>query len=604
MKHFWYILKRLKPYRIWFNLSVFSNLMMSLFQIASIPLFIPFFELLFQTDKSKSLSFTLSDDPSLKDYLQFYLSRLISGKTSEEALFYVIIAFFLTFLFKNIFVYLGNFFMTPVRNGFIRDYRKDIYNHLVNLPVLYFKDKKKGDLLSRMSIDMQEIENSIITGFDALIKSPLIIIGAIIFMIVISPQLTTFVLILLPVTIFLIGGISRKLKQQSSTAQDYIGKLLILMEETIGSIKVIKSFNATTSFIRKFEEINSGYKRVLDKIMFRKAFASPLAEIMGVVVVSMLMWYSGILVFKGEFLPSAFFAFIYAFFSIIEPAKSFSNAYYSFQKGAAALIRVEEILNQSNNITDKDHAVRKSNFHDSIEFRNVWFRYPDSTDYVLEDINFKISRGQKIAIIGLSGAGKTTLADLVSRFYDVGKGEILIDGVNIKDLKIDDLRNLIGIVSQDALLFNDSILKNICISDQEADMEKLSFAVRTAMVDEFAPDISQLDSIIIGDQGTKLSGGQKQRVAIARAIYKNAPVLILDEATSSLDSQSEKTVQKALQVVMENKTSIIIAHRLSTIQDADRVIVLEEGRIIETGSPHELILSKGVYYKFVQLQQL
>jgi ABC-type multidrug transport system fused ATPase/permease subunit len=589
---------------MWFNLSVFSNLMMSVFQIASIPLFIPFFELLFQTDKSKSLSFTLSDDPSLKDYLQFYLSKLIYDKTPDEALFYVIIAFFLTFLFKNIFVYLGNFFMTPVRNGFIKDYRKDIYDHLINLPVLYFKDKKKGDLLSRMSIDMQEIENSIITGFDALIKSPLIIIGAIVFMVVISPQLTTFVLILLPVTIFLIGGISRKLKQQSSTAQDYIGKLLILMEETIGSIKVIKSFNSTSSFIKKFGEINSGYKRILDKIMFRKAFASPLAEIMGVIVVSMLMWYSGTLVFKGEFLPSAFFAFIYAFFSIIEPAKSFSNAYYSFQKGAAALVRVEEILNQKNNISDKENAVSKTDFYDSIEFRNIWFRYPDSSDFVLQDINFRISKGQKIALIGLSGAGKTTLADLISRFYDVEKGDILIDGVSIKDMKIDDLRNLIGIVSQDALLFNDSILRNICISDQEVDTEQLSFAVRTAMVDEFAPDITQLNNIIIGDQGTKLSGGQKQRVAIARAIYKNAPVLILDEATSSLDSQSEKTVQKALQVVMENKTSIIIAHRLSTIQDADRVIVLENGKIIESGTPNELLMSKGVYYKFVQLQQL
>ena len=604
MKHFWYIFKRLKPYRLWFNLSVLSNIVMSVFQIASIPLFIPFFELLFQPEKSKNLIITLSADPSLKEYLQFYLSKLIYGKTPQEALLYVIIAFFLTFLFKNIFLYLGHYFMTPVRNGFIRDFRKDIYDHLINLPVLYFKDKKKGDLLSRMSIDTQEIENSIITGFEALIKAPLIIIGAIIFMVVISPQLTIFVLFLLPVTIFFIGGISRKLKQQSSSAQEYIGKLLILMEETIGSIKMIKSFNATTTFIRKFGEINSGYKKLLDKILIRKALASPLAEIMGVIVVSMLMWYSGTLVFKGEFLASAFFAFIYAFFSIIEPAKSFSNAYYSFQKGSAALVRVEEILNENNNIVDKENAFDKSEFNESIEFKNVWFKYPDSSEYVLKDINFKILKGQKIALVGLSGAGKTTLADLISRFYDVGRGEILIDGINIKELKANDLRNLVGIVSQDALLFNDSILNNICISDKEIDNEQLSFAVKTAMVDEFAPDFSQLNNVIIGDQGTKLSGGQKQRVAIARAIYKNAPVLILDEATSSLDSQSEKTVQKALQLVMENKTSVIIAHRLSTIQDADRVIVLEEGKIIESGTPQELIQSKGVYYKFVQLQQL
>ncbi|MGE5354802.1 MAG: ABC transporter ATP-binding protein [Deltaproteobacteria bacterium] len=604
MKQFWKIAKRLKPYKTWFGLSVFSNLMMSVFQIASIPLFIPFFELLLQPEKQKIGGFNLNDDPSVKEYLQYYLFRLIEGKTQIEALTYIIIAFLLTFLLKNSFVYLANFFMTPVRNGFIRDYRRDVYTHLINLPVLYFKDKRKGDLLSRMSIDMQEIENSIITGFDALIKSPLIIIGAISFMIVISPELTSFVLILLPVIIFMMGGISRKLKQQSGTAQEYIGKLLIMMEETISSIKVIKSFNATDSFIKKFDLVNTGYKNVLDKIMFRKAIASPLAEIMGILIVSMLMYYTGILIFRGEFLPSAFFAFLYAFFSIIEPAKSFSNAYYSFQKGAAALIRVEEVLNEVNNITNSEKPVIKSDFNHSIEFKNVWFKYPEAGDYVLQNINFSLEKGQKIALVGLSGAGKTTLADLISRFYEVEKGEILIDGINIRDLKIDDLRNLIGIVSQDALLFNDTIQNNICFTDQKINNDHLLFAVRSAMVDEFVTDISKIDKIIIGDQGTKLSGGQKQRIAIARAIYKNAPILILDEATSSLDSQSEKTVQKALRKVMENKTSLIIAHRLSTIQDADTVIVLEDGKIIEMGKPEELLQLKGIYYKFVQLQQL
>lgn len=604
MKQFFYIFNRLKPYKIWFGLSVFSNLLMSIFQIASIPLFIPFFELLLQPGKQNAARFTLSNDPSLKEYLQYYLFKLIEGKTQIEALTYIILAFLLTFLLKNIFVYLGHFFMTPVRNGFIRDYRSDVYTHLINLPVLYFKDKKKGDLLSRMSIDMQEIENSIISGFDALIKSPLIIIGAIAFMVVISPQLTSFVLILLPVIIFLMGGISRKLKQQSSSAQDYIGKLLIIMEETIGSIKVIKSFNATNSFIKRFEVINTNYKNLLDKIMYRKAIASPLAEIMGITIVSFLMYYTGILVFKGEFLPSAFFAFLYAFFSIIEPSKSFSNAYYSFQKGAAAMNRVEDVMNEVNNITDSQDAISKTDFMHSIEFKNVWFKYPATTEFVLQDINFKLEKGQKIALVGLSGAGKTTLADLISRFYEVEKGEILIDNVNIKDLKIDELRNLIGIVSQDALLFNDSIQNNICFSDKMIDHIQLSFAVRSSMVDEFVPDISMLDKMMIGDQGTKLSGGQKQRVAIARAIYKNAPILILDEATSSLDSQSEKTVQKALQKVMENKTSIIIAHRLSTIQDADTIIVLEDGKIVEIGTPQQLMTLKGIYYKFVQLQQL
>lgn len=604
MNHFLYILNRLKPFKYWLLSGLLSNVLMSVFQVASIPLFIPFFELLFGSDKPGSATMTLGNSPSIKEYLQYYLSGMISEKSPQQALFYVILAFLTTFLIKNIFVFLGNYFMAPVRNGFIRDLRKEVYNHMIDLPVLYFKDKKKGDLLSRMSIDMQEIENSIITGIDALIKSPLIILGSIAFMIIVSPQLTSFVLILLPVTIFIIGGVSRRLKQQSSQAQDFIGKLLILMEESIGSIKVIKSFNATNYFQNKFENLNAAYKKILDKIVIKRAVASPLAEVMGVIVISLLMWYAGSLVFKGQFQASAFFAFIYAFFSIIEPAKSFSNAYYSFQKGAAALERVKEILDQKNDIVDAPDSLDFRGFNQSIEFRDVWFRYPEMDDYVLKNISFKIEKGQKIALVGLSGAGKTTLADLISRFYDIEKGQILIDGVDIKNIKIEDLRSLIGIVSQDSLLFNDSVLRNICIGDDIIDIEKLKYSVKSAYIDDFIPDINKLGEIVIGDQGTKLSGGQKQRVAIGRAIYKNAPVLVLDEATSALDSQSEKTVQEALMKVMENRTTLIIAHRLSTVQNVDQIIVLENGEIVEKGTPSELYKKQGIYFKFVQLQQI
>ena len=455
-----------------------------------------------------------------------------------------------------------------------------------------------------MSIDMQEIESSIMNGFDALVKAPLIIIGAIIFMLVISPKLTLFVLILLPATVFLIGGVSRRLKQQSNIAQDQLGKLLTIMDETIGSIKIIKSFNASETFSVRFEKINSNYKNLLDKILWRKSIGSPLAEIMGVIVISLLMWYSATLVFKGELLASTFFAFIYAFFSIIEPAKSFSAAYYSFQKGAAALDRVNEVLNEKNNIADSEFAINKSDFNTAIEFKKVSFKYPDSDEYVLQDIDLKIEKGQKIALIGLSGAGKTTMVDLISRLYDVSDGEILIDGTNINKIKLWDLRNLIGIVSQDSLLFNDSAANNINFSEDKIDKTKMNFAVRSAMVDEFIPDLEKLNNVIIGDQGTKLSGGQKQRIAIARAIYKNAPILILDEATSALDSKSEKTVQNALDKVMENKTSIIIAHRLSTVQNVDTVVVLENGKILEQGNPRELYHLKGAYFKFIQLQQI
>jgi subfamily B ATP-binding cassette protein MsbA len=577
---------------------------MSVFQVASIPLFIPFFELLFNTREAGTKIFKLSEDPSMKEYLQYYLSKMIHDKSPEEALVIVIIAFFLSFLLKNIFAYLSNYLMAPVRNGFVRDFRRDVYNHLTTLPVLYFKDRKKGDILSRMTADMQEIESSIVNGFEALIKSPMIILGAIAFMMIISLKLTAFVILLLPFTVLLVGGISRKLKQQSSLAQENVSKLLTLMEETVSSIKIIKSFNATTAFTKKFSILNDFHKSILDRIMLRKSMASPLAEVMGVLVISLLMLYSGALVFKGEFMPAAFFAFIYAFALIIEPAKSFSNAYYSFQKGAAALSRVEEILNEKNNIVENANAKEKTDFNNSIEFRNVWFRYPDSDDYVLKNINFEIIKGQKIALIGMSGSGKTTMADLMSRFYDPDKGEILIDGIDIRDIRTENLRSLIGIVSQDALLFNDSILNNICFTDMPVDKEKFQFALKTAMVDEFAEDISKTDEIMIGDQGTKLSGGQKQRIAIARAIYKNAPILVLDEATSSLDSKSEKIVQKALQKVMENKTSLIITHRLSAIQKSDLVVVLQNGEIIESGTPQKLSEMKGQYYKFVQLQRL
>ena len=604
MKRFWYIIKRLKPYKSWLAASVVSNIFMSIFTVISIPIFIPFFDLLFNPEKISKTKPVLSANFDVKEYFSYQVSNLIDGRSPKEALTYVILAFFLVFLLKNIFRYLGMFFITPPRNGFIRDLRKELYEHLIDLPVLYFKDKKKGDLLSRMSMDMQEIENSIMNGVDALIKAPLIIIGSIILMVYMSPKLTLFVLVLLPITVFLIGGVSRKMKQQSSEAQDYLGKILSIMEETLGSIKVIKSFNATPLFKSKFNQLNDKYRDTLTRLLWRKSIGSPLAEILGVIVLTLLMWYSATLVFDGELKATVFFAFIYAFFSIIEPAKAFSTAYYSFQKGAAALERVEEIMKVKNDIYDLENAVELIDFKDSIEFKNIWFKYPDAEEYVLKNINIKISKGEKIALIGASGAGKTTLADLLSRLYDIQKGEILIDGINIKNIKLKCLRNLVGIVSQDALLFHDNVLKNITFSDKNINQEDLDAAIKTALVDEFIPNMEKAKSTIIGDQGTKLSGGQKQRIAIARAVYKNAPILVLDEATSSLDSTSEKKVQQALHKMMENKTSIIIAHRLATIQEVDKIIVLENGKIIESGSPVELIKKEGTYFNFVQLQQI
>ncbi len=599
------IIKGLKPYKYWLAGSIISNILMAIFTIVGVPLFMPFFKLLFDPKKYSIIKATLPDNPNMRDYLNYELIKFIEGKDFKTALIYVILAFFVSFLLKNIFRYLAAFFITPVRTGYIRDLRKELYNHLVGLPLSFFKNRKRGDLLSRMSMDMQEVENSIVNGFDALIKSPIIIIGTLAMMLFMSPKLTLFVIVLLPLTVLLIGGVSRKMKTQSSSAQNYLGLLLSILEETIGSLKVIKSFNAMEMSENNFNETNNAYKNILTKLHWRREIGSPLAEILGILIVSSLMWYAGILIYEGDLDSAEFISFIYAFFLIIEPSKSFSAAYYSFQKGAAALERIDEIMEAKNDIKDSENTVVKTSFEKSIEFKNVWFKYADSDSYILKDISFKIEKGQKIAFIGASGAGKTTLADLLSRFYDIQKGQILIDNIDIREINLKSLRNIIGIVSQDSLLFHDNIINNIVFSDKNYDQDKLEKSIDISSVKEFVPDLETAEKTIIGDQGTKLSGGQKQRIAIARAIYKNAPILVLDEATSALDSESEKKVKLALDEVMKNKTSVIIAHRLSTISEVDKIVVLDKGEIIEIGSPNELLKNKsGAYYKFINLQKL
>ncbi len=605
MKWFWSILKGVKPYKFWLIASIVSNILMSLFTILGVPLFKPFFELLSEPEKYASFSKpVLPENPDFRDQLNYQLARFIEGKDFETALIYIILAFFISFLLKNVFRYAAAFFISPLRTGYIRDLRMKLYSHLVSLPLSFFKNRKRGDLLSRMSMDMQEVENSIMNGIEALIKAPFMILGALGMMLFMSPKLTLFVFILLPLTVLLIGGVSKKMKTQSSSAQGYLGSLLSILEETIGSLKVIKSFNATNMSEKNFSETNNAYKNILTKLYWRRDAGSPLAEILGILIVSVLMWYSGMLIYDGEINSSEFISFIYAFFLIIEPSKSFSSAYYAFQKGSAALERIDEVLSIENDIKNSENAVLKESFDSTIEFKDVWFKYPDSNEYVLKNISLKIEKGQKVAFIGTSGAGKTTLADLLSRFYDIDKGQILVDGIDIRDININSLRNIIGIVSQDSLLFHDNIIKNIVFSDKNYSEERLKKSIEISSVVEFVPNLKEAESTVIGDQGTKLSGGQKQRIAIARAIYKNAPILVLDEATSALDSESEKKVKIALDQVMKNKTSIIIAHRLSTISEVDNVVVLDKGQIVEMGSPKELMEKKGLYYKFINLQKL
>jgi len=601
MKRFLKILKRLQPYQNWLGLSIFFNILMAIFTIAGIPLFIPFFELIFNEEQAVASG----NSPSgIKADLVRIFGDYLVNTDPHAALNYIIFLIIVIFLLKNIFRYLALYFIAPVRNGFIRDLRADLFNHLVSLPLQFFKKNKKGDLLSRMSMDIQETESSILNILETLIKSPLLIIGSLTFMFYVSPELTLLVFLLIPFTILVIGGLSRSLKKQSGIAQEKLGELMAILDEATGGTKIIKSFNAVPSLSKKFKDINDNHKSILTRILRRKDLGSPLAEVLAVGVIALLMYYAARLVFADKLSPDTFFAFIYAFFIIIEPAKSFSSAFYSYKKGDAALERLEQIFNIENSIKDSKEAKSISDLESNIEFKNVSFAYPDGEENVLKSISFKIKKGEKIAIVGSSGTGKTTLVDLLPRFIDKTSGELLFDGIDIKELLLKDLRDLIGIVTQDSILFNDTIANNISFGMQEKSKEQIIEAAKIANIHDFIENLPKGYHSSIGDQGSKLSGGQKQRIAIARAVLKDAPVLILDEATSSLDSASEKKVQGALNAMLENKTALIIAHRLSTIQGADKILVLDEGKIIESGNHQELMKIKGEYYKFVQLQTL
>lgn len=602
LKSFLNIFKKLKPYRKYLLASIVFNFLTSVFTIAGIPLFIPFFELIFKISGSEVTSGPQSD--SLQGKLLHNLSGLIRSVEPAEALKIIVLLFILTFLLKNVFRYLSMYFMAPLRNGFIRDLRKDLFDKLLILPVGYFKSEKKGDLLSRMSVDIQEVENSILAIFDALIKAPILIMGSLVFMFFISYKLTLMVLLLMPFTVFIIGGLSRRLKRQSGLAQQKLGDILSVMEETISGIKVIKAYNAEKKIAEKFKQANNEYSGLSTKIYRRRDSGSPLAEVLAVMVIAVLMFYAGSLVFSQKMLPQTFFAFIYAFFIIIEPAKSFSAAYFSFKKGDAAMNRLEKVLTVKEIESDDPDAVTINEFKSDIFFDRISFNYPENEQAVLQDFSLRIRKGEKIALVGDSGAGKTTVTDLLLRFIEPTAGTIFLDGIPMNKIRRSSLRALFGLVTQEAVLFNDSLYNNISMGDPEAGNDQLWQATSLANIDDFVESLPKKLESLAGEQGGKLSGGQKQRIAIARALIKNAPVLILDEATSALDSASEKKVHGALKKVLEGKTALIIAHRLSTIREADKIIVLKQGKIIETGNHDELMAKTGEYYKFVRLQSL
>ncbi len=603
MDSFWRLLARLKNYRLNVILSVISNILMALFTVISIPLLQPFLEILFeQTEAVTERPDFRLDLSSIVQSAQFYLSQLIEQEGKETALIYVCIAIVATFFLKNLFRYLALFFLAPVRNGVIRDVRQQVFEKLMYLPLGYFSEERKGDIMSRITTDVQEIEASILNVLEAFFREPLIIIGALFFMIYVSPSLTVFVFVLILFTAIVIGGIGRTLKKTSAVVQEKLGTLVSIIEEALSGLRIIKGFNAENYQVSKFGAENNDYRRILTRLLWRRDLSSPLSEFLGISVVAVLLWYGSRQVFSGQLDASTFIVFIFAFYNVIEPAKSFSKAFYNIQKGIAAVKRVEKILDAQSNITEIPDAKPIQELQTGITYQNVSFAYRSTDGQVLQNIDLDIKKGKVIALVGPSGAGKSTLVDLLPRFFDVSEGQILIDGIDIRSYKIQELRSLMGIVSQEAILFNDTIYNNIVFGKKNVSKEQVEYAAKIANAHDFILASENGYNTNIGDRGMKLSGGQRQRLTIARAILKNPPILILDEATSSLDSESEKLVQEALVQLMQERTSIVIAHRLSTIQHADEIIVLKDGRIIERGSHSSLLEKEGEYRKLVGLQ--
>ncbi|MCB0521577.1 MAG: ABC transporter ATP-binding protein [Lewinellaceae bacterium] len=603
MQPFLRLLAHLKNYKPLLVGNILCNLAMVLFTVVSIPAIIPFLNILLdqQPMVTEPPAGALNTE-NFTTYINYFLSQIILEKGKRTALFYALLLIVVLYFFKNIFRYLSQFFLAPVRNGVVRDIRQELYEKVLALPMSYFSEERKGDLLARMSVDVQEVESSILNVLESIIREPMMIIGAFTFMVYVSPSMTFFVLGLLLFTGLVIGRVGKVLKRQSRKVQERLGLLLSMMEEGISGLRIIKGFNAEKFQAEHFKKENNEYRRLLVRLLWRRDLSSPLTEFLGVATVALLIWYGYTEVQRGILTVPTFFAMLYAFFSMIEPAKKFASAFYNVQKGMAAVERIDSVRQADLRIFEKPDARPLHEFRESIEYRNVSFYYGTSERAALENISLVVQKGKIIALVGTSGAGKSTLVDLLPRFHDVEKGEILLDGLNIKDYRLKDLRSLMGIVTQEPVLFNDTIFNNIAFGINGATREAVEQAARIAHAHDFIMETDQGYDTNIGDRGVKLSGGQRQRLTIARAVLANPPILILDEATSALDSESERLVQDALDILMKNRTTIVIAHRLSTVQHADEIVVMKEGKIIEQGSHETLMKKAGEYGKLVELQ--
>lgn len=608
MNYFLQILRFAKPYTKYAWLNVFFNLCYAVFNVLSVLAFIPVLGILFGNEDKITEKPRFSGVDGVYDYVQnslnYYVSQIINTSGIEKALLFICLVSFTLFFFKNLFRYLAEYVLAYFNSGVVKDLRDAMYKKILELPVAYFSEKKKGDTIARMTSDVQEIENSFLNSLEAIVREPVTIIFTLISMFAISVKLTLFAFILLPVSGIIISFVSKKLKAKSLKAQQETGHFLAFIEETLTGLKVIKSFTAENKMQQKFEASTSRFKKLMISVFQRKSLASPLSEFLGAATIIAILWFGGRLVIQGDegMKPQEFLGYIGLFYLILNPAKTISKAFFSVQKGNASAERIMEILNTKNDIQDKENAIVKTTFEESIELKHVSFKYKD--DYVLENFSLVIPKGHTVALVGQSGSGKSTIANLIPRFYDVNSGEILLDGVNIKDLTKESLRDLIGLVTQESILFHDTVNSNIQLGVESASMEQVIQSAKIANAHEFIIDLPKKYDTNIGDSGNTLSGGQRQRLSIARAVLKNPPIMILDEATSALDTESEQLVQSALENMMKNRTSVVIAHRLSTVQKADLIVVMQKGKIVEQGKHQELLNKKGVYYNLVNMQSL
>ena len=597
----------IKPYKSSFVTAIIFNLLYALFNIIALAFMMPILSVLFGEDKKHITSKPIYSGHlvDLKQFFSEYSGYYMNQLSQTEGPVYVLaiscVVFIVAFLFRNIFSFLSETCLVDLRSGVTRDLRVDIHNKIIDLPVAYFTEKRKGDMINRISSDVNEVESNILNSFVELVRSPIMIIVFVTFLFTISYQLTIFAILVFPIMGTIISLIGKSLKKAAEHAQDELSNIIAYVDETLTSLKIIKIFNAEDQVKGRFDTSINLYRKYLQKVMKKRALASPTSEFLGAITIGLIVFFGGKLSLEGNGLSgSEFIFYIATFYTLLDPIKRFSKALSDVQKGEVSAKRIFDVLDSDVSIKDLPNAKGIDAFEDKIEFRNVTFGYGKHN--VIENFNLTINKGETVALVGQSGSGKSTLANLITRFWDVKSGEILIDGIDIKHVKLNDYRTLFGLVTQDSILFNDTIFNNIALGDKNPSQEKVEHAAQIANAEEFIVKMPEKYQESVGEGGGKLSGGQKQRLSIARAVYKNPPIMVLDEATSALDTKSEKLVQVALNNMMQNRTSLVIAHRLSTIQQADKIVVMDAGKIIEQGSHTSLIEKNGVYANLVNMQ--